>query len=75
MKETNENRPLIFVGHSRGGVKCVLAAWFIYLYAPVEKYKRTPISIFVIDPVPGPTRKGKEAEGLSNSAIVTFIGC
>ena len=55
--EKNSNRPLIFIGHSRGGVNCVLAAWFIYLYAKNEKFRKTPISIFVIDPVPGPTRK------------------
>eukprot|EP00547_Thalassionema_nitzschioides_P005364 CAMPEP_0194199860 /NCGR_PEP_ID=MMETSP0156-20130528/709_1 /TAXON_ID=33649 /ORGANISM="Thalassionema nitzschioides, Strain L26-B" /LENGTH=591 /DNA_ID=CAMNT_0038924803 /DNA_START=38 /DNA_END=1813 /DNA_ORIENTATION=+ len=53
--EADPNRPLVFIGHSRGGVNCVLAAWMIYLYAKNAKFKNTPISIFAIDPVPGPT--------------------
>jgi len=56
-EEKNSDRPLIFIGHSRGGVNCVLAAWFIYLYAKNEKFRKTPISILAIEPVPGPTGK------------------
>lgn len=39
-----------FIGHSRGAVECIIAAWFIYAYGP----KNIPINMFVIDPVPGP---------------------
>lgn len=39
-----------FIGHSRGAVECIMAAWFIYAYGPRD----IPINIFAIDPVPGP---------------------
>lgn len=39
-----------FVGHSRGAVTAIMAAWFLYAYGPRD----IPISIFAIDPVPGP---------------------
>lgn len=42
-----------FVGHSRGAVQSIMAAWFIYAYGS-EEMKNTPINIFAIDPVPGP---------------------
>jgi hypothetical protein len=42
-----------FIGHSRGAVECVLAAWFIYLYGSKTE-REYPINIFAIDPVPGP---------------------
>lgn len=38
-----------FLGHSRGAVECIMAAWFIYTYFD----KTIPINIFAIDPVPG----------------------
>lgn len=39
-----------FIGHSRGAVECIMAAWFLYAYGPRD----IPINIFAIDPVPGP---------------------
>ncbi|WP_344671125.1 Tat pathway signal protein [Catenulispora yoronensis] len=39
-----------FIGHSRGAVECVMAAWFLYAYGP----KDVPVRILAIDPVPGP---------------------
>jgi hypothetical protein len=42
-----------FLGHSRGAVEAIMAAWFIYAYGS-EAAKRIPINIFAIDPVPGP---------------------
>ena len=41
-----------FIGHSRGAVECIMAAWFIYLYG-ADNVKNIPINIFAIDPVPG----------------------
>lgn len=42
-----------FIGHSRGAVESIMAAWFIYAYG-TEEMKQIPINIFAIDPVPGP---------------------
>lgn len=42
-----------FIGHSRGAVQSIMAAWFIYAYG-TDEMKNTPINIFAIDPVPGP---------------------
>lgn len=39
-----------FLGHSRGGVEAIMAAWFLYAYGP----KDVPVRIVAIDPVPGP---------------------
>lgn len=39
-----------FVGHSRGAVECVMAAWFLYAYGQPNAQVR----IIAIDPVPGP---------------------
>jgi hypothetical protein len=39
-----------FLGHSRGAVECIQAAWFLYAYGPRD----IPVNIFAIDPVPGP---------------------
>lgn len=41
-----------FIGHSRGAVECIMAAWFIYAYGS-DQLKKIPINIFAIDPVPG----------------------
>jgi hypothetical protein len=41
-----------FIGHSRGAVEAIMAAWFLYAYGG-EKYQKIPINIFAIDPVPG----------------------
>lgn len=38
-----------FIGHSRGAVEGIMAAWFLYAYGPRD----IPINIFAIDPVPG----------------------
>src|SRR4051812_45216919 len=38
-----------FIGHSRGAVECIMAAWFLYAYGRRE----IPVSILAIDPVPG----------------------
>jgi hypothetical protein len=38
------------IGHSRGAVECVMAAWFLYAYGP----QQVPVRIVAIDPVPGP---------------------
>ncbi|MEL6440792.1 MAG: hypothetical protein AAFQ80_16240 [Cyanobacteria bacterium J06621_8] len=42
-----------FIGHSRGAVECIMAAWFLYAYGG-EIVRETPVNIFAIDPVPGP---------------------
>lgn len=42
-----------FIGHSRGAVTSIMAAWFIYAYGDPE-ISRIPVNIFAIDPVPGP---------------------
>ena len=42
-----------FIGHSRGAVEAIMAAWFIYAYGS-PSVKNIPINIFAIDPVPGP---------------------
>jgi hypothetical protein len=41
-----------FIGHSRGGVEAIMAAWFLFLYGP-DNVKNIPVNIFAIDPVPG----------------------
>ena len=41
-----------FVGHSRGAVEAIMAAWFLYAYGS-DTVKKTPVNIFAIDPVPG----------------------
>ncbi|WP_157404772.1 fascin domain-containing protein [Microcystis aeruginosa] len=41
-----------FIGHSRGAMEAIMAAWFIYFYGP-DDVKHIPINIFAIDPVPG----------------------
>ena len=41
-----------FIGHSRGAVEAIMAAWFIYSYGS-DDVKHIPINIFAIDPVPG----------------------
>lgn len=41
-----------FIGHSRGAVECIMAAWFIYAYGS-DQLKKIPINIIAIDPVPG----------------------
>jgi|GEM_PF-1187779 len=41
-----------FIGHSRGAVECIMAAWFLYAYGPAE-VKNIQVNIFAIDPVPG----------------------
>lgn len=46
-------KTLNFVGHSRGAMQSIMAAWFIYAYG-TEEMKQIPINIFAIDPVPGP---------------------
>lgn len=43
-------RQFNFLGHSRGAVECVMAAWLLYAYGLREPL----INIFAIDPVPGP---------------------
>jgi hypothetical protein len=40
------------IGHSRGGVSALMAAWFLYAYGSSE-VRQTPVNIFAIDPVPG----------------------
>ncbi|MBS2532230.1 Tat pathway signal protein [Catenulispora sp. NF23] len=42
-----------FIGHSRGAVECVMAAWFLQAYGSPE-VKNIPVRILAIDPVPGP---------------------
>lgn len=39
-----------FIGHSRGAMECIMAAWFLYAYGRED----VPVRIFAIDPVPGP---------------------
>ena len=41
-----------FIGHSRGAIECIMAAWFLYAYGP-PNVKNIPVNIFAIDPVPG----------------------
>jgi hypothetical protein len=38
-----------FIGHSRGAVESIMAAWFLYAYGPRD----VDVNIFAIDPVPG----------------------
>ncbi|MGY3688374.1 Tat pathway signal protein [Vibrio coralliilyticus] len=45
-------KTLNFIGHSRGAMEAIMAAWFIYAYGD-ESIKNTEINIFAIDPVPG----------------------
>lgn len=42
-----------FIGHSRGAVECVMAAWFLQAYGSAE-IQKIPVRIVAIDPVPGP---------------------
>jgi len=42
-----------FLGHSRGAVESIMAAWFLYAYGG-PAVRNIPINIFAIDPVPGP---------------------
>jgi hypothetical protein len=42
-----------FIGHSRGAVECIMAAWFLQAYGSPQ-VKNTPVRIVAIDPVPGP---------------------
>lgn len=42
-----------FIGHSRGAVECIMAAWFLQAYGSPE-VKNIPVRILAIDPVPGP---------------------
>jgi len=39
-----------FVGHSRGAMECIMAAWFLYAYGGSNKIR---VNILAIDPVPG----------------------
>lgn len=41
-----------FIGHSRGAMECIMAAWFLYMYGS-ESVKKIPVNIFAVDPVPG----------------------
>lgn len=41
-----------FIGHSRGAVASIMAAWFLYVYG-TDEIKKIPVNIFAIDPVPG----------------------
>ncbi|MEO6000584.1 MAG: hypothetical protein ABIN89_27295 [Chitinophagaceae bacterium] len=41
-----------FIGHSRGAVESIMAAWFLYAYGS-GSVRNMPFSIFAIDPVPG----------------------
>jgi Fascin domain-containing protein len=41
------------VGHSRGAVEAIMAAWFLYAYGSAD-VRKIPVNIFAIDPVPGP---------------------
>jgi hypothetical protein len=41
-----------FLGHSRGAVSAIMAAWFLRDYGGL--FGQIPINIFAIDPVPGP---------------------
>ncbi len=43
-------KQLNFIGHSRGGMEAIMAAWFLYAYGKSD----IPVNIFAIDPVPGP---------------------
>ena len=43
-----------FIGHSRGAVECIMAAWFLYAYGKEAGFSNIPVNIFAIDPVPGP---------------------
>ena len=40
------------IGHSRGAVECIVAAWFLYAYGSAT-VRNIPVNIFAIDPVPG----------------------
>lgn len=48
-------RTINLVGHSRGAVSAIMAAWFLYAYGS-QDIRRIPVNIFAIDPVPGPGR-------------------
>ncbi len=39
-----------FLGHSRGAVEAIMAAWFLYAYGGDRRIR---VNIFAIDPVPG----------------------
>ena len=39
-----------FIGHSRGAVEAIMAAWFLYAYSGARQIR---VNIFAIDPVPG----------------------
>lgn len=43
---------LNFLGHSRGAVEAIMAAWFLYAYGS-DQIRQLPVNIFAIDPVPG----------------------
>lgn len=43
---------LNFIGHSRGAVEAIMAAWFLYAYGS-DPIRQLPVNIFAIDPVPG----------------------
>jgi hypothetical protein len=45
-------RQFNFVGHSRGAVAGIMAAWFLYAYGS-DQVRQIPVHIFAIDPVPG----------------------
>jgi hypothetical protein len=41
-----------FIGHSRGAVEAIMAAWFLFAYGS-DAIRNIPVNIFAIDPVPG----------------------
>jgi pimeloyl-ACP methyl ester carboxylesterase len=48
----NKATKIVFIGHSRGGCECMMAANFLYWYG-TDQMKAIPVYIFAIDPVPG----------------------
>lgn len=46
-------RTINLIGHSRGAVEAIMAAWFLYAYGS-DAVRHIPVNIFAIDPVPGP---------------------
>lgn len=48
----NKATKIVFIGHSRGGCECMMAANFLYWYG-TDQMKAVPVYIFAIDPVPG----------------------
>jgi hypothetical protein len=48
----SQARQFNFVGHSRGAVEAVMAAWFLYAYGS-DQVRQIPVNIFAIDSVPG----------------------